>query len=104
VGGQHLNPSTKKWTTSGTDASSKQLEHAFDQFVLNLIFQDLWHYHELQEGPDYLYAPSTQHQLTYEEHNLDGEQLLKVVMRKFLPGNSLLEMIAITLISPVTTQ
>jgi elongation factor 2 len=84
--------------------SSKQLECAFDQFVLNLIFQDLWRYHELQEGLDYLHAPSTQHQLAYEERNLDGKQLLKVVMWKFLPDNSLLEMIAITLTSPVTTQ
>jgi elongation factor 2 len=104
VGGQHFNPSTKKWTTSGTDASGKQLERAFDQFVPNLIFQDLWRYHELQEGPDYLHAPSTRHQLAYEERNLDGKQLLKVVMRKFLPGDSLLEMIAITLTSSVTTQ
>jgi hypothetical protein len=36
--------------------SGKQLERAFNQFVPDLVFQDLWRYHEFQ-GPDYLHAP-----------------------------------------------
>jgi elongation factor 2 len=42
--------------------------------------------------------------LASEEHNPERKQLLKVVMRKFLPGDSLLEMIVISPPSPVTTQ
>ena len=43
--------------------------------------------------------------LTSEERDLEGKQLLKVIMRNFLPaGDSLLEMIVINLPSPVTAQ
>jgi elongation factor 2 len=43
--------------------------------------------------------------LTSDEKDLEGKQLLKVIMRKFLPaGDSLLEMIVINLPSPVTAQ
>jgi elongation factor 2 len=93
----------KKWMTSGTDANGKQLERAFNQFVLNLIFQDLWHYHGFKKD----WITSMLYQLDINspiEHNLDGKQLLKVVMQKFLPDDSLLEIIAITLTSSVTTQ
>lgn len=43
--------------------------------------------------------------LTSDEKDLEGKQLLKVMMRKFLPaGDSLLEMIVVNLPSPVTAQ
>lgn len=44
-------------------------------------------------------------QLKSDEKDLEGKQLLKVVMKKFLPaGEALLEMIVIHLPSPVTAQ
>ena len=43
--------------------------------------------------------------LTHDDKEFDEKQLLKVVMRKWLPaGDALLEMITIHLPSPVTAQ
>ena len=38
-GDNFFNPTTRKWTTSGTSADGKPLERAFNQFVLDPIFK-----------------------------------------------------------------
>lgn len=38
-GDNYFNPKTKKWTNKATDADGKQLERAFNLFVLDPIFK-----------------------------------------------------------------
>ncbi|TFY66409.1 hypothetical protein EVG20_g4685 [Dentipellis fragilis] len=104
-GDNYFNPATKKWTTKGTDADGKQLERAFNKFVLDpifMIFDAVMNYKKDKIGP---MLDKLEVKLAQEERDLEGKALLKVVMRKFLPaGDSLLEMIVINLPSPATAQ
>ncbi|GLA33166.1 elongation factor 2, partial [Aspergillus niger] len=100
-GDNYFNPKTRKWTKSA-DAG---VERAFNMFVLDPIFRlfDSIMNFKKDEIPKLL--EKLEIKLTSEERDLEGKQLLKVVMRKFLPaGDSLLEMICINLPSPVTAQ
>ncbi|KAF9011075.1 P-loop containing nucleoside triphosphate hydrolase protein [Cyathus striatus] len=91
-GDNFFNPTTRKWTTNGTDANGKQLERAFNMFVLDPIFKV---FDAVMNFKKDSIAPMLE--------KLDA--LLKVIMRKFLPaGDSLLEMIVINLPSPATAQ
>jgi elongation factor 2 len=104
-GDSYFNPKTKKWSKSGTDADGKPLERAFNSFVLDPIFRifDAIMNFKKDEIPTLLTKLDIK--LTADEKDLEGKQLLKVVMKKFLPaGDSLLEMIVINLPSPATAQ
>jgi elongation factor 2 len=104
-GDNYFNPSTKKWTTNGTDANGKQLERAFNQFVLDPIFKIFDAIMNFKKDQINSMLEKLEVKLASEERDLEGKQLLKVVMRKFLPaGDSLLEMIVINLPSPATAQ
>ncbi|KAK3833642.1 MAG: P-loop containing nucleoside triphosphate hydrolase protein [Linnemannia gamsii] len=104
-GENYFNPTTKKWTTKGNDADGKPLERAFNMFVLDPIFklfdstmnkkkEDVW---PLLEKLDIV--------LKSDEKDFEGKQLLKTVMKKFLPaGEALMEMLVIHLPSPITAQ
>ncbi|KAI0778312.1 P-loop containing nucleoside triphosphate hydrolase protein [Trametes elegans] len=104
-GDNFFNPATKKWTTKSTDTDGKQLERAFNMFVLDPIFRifdAVMNYKKDQVGT---ICEKLDIKLAPEERDLEGKQLLKVMMRKFLPaGDSLLEMIVINLPSPATAQ
>ncbi|THH10211.1 hypothetical protein EW146_g8442 [Bondarzewia mesenterica] len=104
-GDNFFNPTTRKWTTKGTDADGKQLERAFTKFVLDpifMIFDAVMNFKKDKIGP---MLEKLDIKLVQEERDLEGKALLKVVMRKFLPaGDSLLEMIVINLPSPATAQ
>jgi elongation factor 2 len=104
-GDNYFNPTTKKWTSKGTDTDGKTLERAFNMFVLDPIFKifdAIMNFKKDQIGP---MLDKLNIKLAQEERDLEGKQLLKVVMRKFLPaGDSLLEMIVINLPSPATAQ
>jgi elongation factor 2 len=104
-GDNYFNPATKKWTSKGTDTDGKQLERAFSMFVLDPIFKifdAIMNFKKDQIAP---MLEKLDIKLAQEERDLEGKQLLKVVIRKFLPaGDSLLEMIVINLPSPATAQ
>ncbi|KAI0285485.1 P-loop containing nucleoside triphosphate hydrolase protein [Russula aff. rugulosa BPL654] len=104
-GDNFFNPATKKWSTKSTDADGKSLERAFNQFVLDPIFKIFESVMNFQKDKIAPMLEKLDVKLAQDERDLEGKQLLKVIMRKFLPaGDSLLEMIVINLPSPATAQ
>ncbi|EJD47957.1 eukaryotic translation elongation factor 2 [Auricularia subglabra TFB-10046 SS5] len=104
-GDNFFNPATKKWTTKSTDSDGKQLERAFNGFVLEPIYQIFDAVMQFKKDKIPTMLEKLDVKLAPEERDLEGKALLKVVMRKFLPaGDSLLEMIVINLPSPKTAQ
>ncbi|RPD82431.1 eukaryotic translation elongation factor 2 [Lentinus tigrinus ALCF2SS1-7] len=104
-GDNFFNPATKKWTTKSTDADGKQLERAFNMFVLDPIFRIFDAVMNFKKDEVTKICDKLDVKLAQDERDLEGKALLKVVMRKFLPaGDSLLEMIVINLPSPATAQ
>ncbi|KAJ2955663.1 hypothetical protein NQZ79_g8362 [Umbelopsis isabellina] len=104
-GENFFNPKTKKWTTKSTDAEGKPLERAFNMFVLDPIFKIFDSVMNFKKDQTATLLEKLEIKLAADEKDLEGKQLLKVVMRKFLPaGDALLEMICIHLPSPVTAQ
>lgn len=103
-GDNFFNPATKKWTKNGTH-EGKQLERAFNMFVLDPIFRIFDAVMNFKKESIAPMLEKLEVKLTPEEKDLEGKALLKVIMRKFLPaGDSLLEMIVINLPSPATAQ
>ncbi|KAL1934061.1 hypothetical protein VTP01DRAFT_6243 [Rhizomucor pusillus] len=104
-GENYFNPKTKKWTNKSTDADGKPLERAFNMFVLDPIYKIFDSIMNFKKDVIPTLLEKLEINLKNEEKDLEGKQLLKVVMRKFLPaGDALLEMICIHLPSPVTAQ
>ncbi|KAL5519479.1 EFT2_1 [Sanghuangporus vaninii] len=104
-GDNFFNPATKKWSTKATDADGKQLERAFNMFVLDPIYKIFDAVMNFKKEQVFTMLEKLDVKLTQEEKDLDGKALLKVCMRKFLPaGDSMLEMIVINLPSPATAQ
>ncbi|KIJ38430.1 hypothetical protein M422DRAFT_210847 [Sphaerobolus stellatus SS14] len=104
-GDNFFNPATKKWTTKNTDADGKQLERAFNMFVLDPIFRIFDAVMNYKKDAATAMCEKLDIKLLADEKDLEGKPLLKVIMRKFLPaGDSLLEMIVINLPSPKTAQ
>ncbi|KAL5533708.1 EFT1_2 [Sanghuangporus baumii] len=104
-GDNFFNPATKKWSTKASDADGKQLERAFNMFVLDPIYKIFDAVMNFKKEQVFNMLEKLDVKLTQEEKDLDGKALLKVCMRKFLPaGDSMLEMIVINLPSPATAQ
>ncbi|KAA8644123.1 elongation factor 2 [Aspergillus tanneri] len=104
-GDNYFNPKTKKWSKTSTDSDGKPLERAFNQFILDPIFKifNAVNNDKKEEIPTLL--EKLEIKLASDEKDLVGKQLLKTVMRKFLPAaDAMLEMICIHLPSPVTAQ
>lgn len=102
-GENFYNPKTKKWAKSRDD--SGDYKRSFSMFILDPIykvFQAIMNY-KTDEIPKLLEKLNIV--LKGEDKEKDGKNLLKVVMRQWLPaGEALLQMIAIHLPSPVTAQ
>ncbi|CAL8131382.1 unnamed protein product [Orchesella dallaii] len=100
-GDSFFNPTTKKWAKT-KDAENKR---SFNMYVLDPIykvFDAIMNYKK--EMIDTLLV-KLKIELRPEEREQEGKKLLKVVMRNWLPaGETLLQMIAIHLPSPVTAQ
>jgi len=100
-GDSFFNPGSKKWQKT-KEADNKR---AFNMYVLDPIFKvfDVIMNYKKEETATLLGKLGVK--LLPEDQDKDGKQLLKVVMRTWLPaGETLLQMIAIHLPSPVTAQ
>ncbi|KLO10112.1 P-loop containing nucleoside triphosphate hydrolase protein [Schizopora paradoxa] len=104
-GDNYFNPATKKWTTKSTDADGKPLERAFNMLILDPIYKIFDAVMNSKTDLINAMLEKLEIKLLQKERELEGKDLLKCVMRKFLPaGDSLLEMIVINLPSPATAQ
>lgn len=104
-GDSFFNPKTKKWTNKDKDADGKQLERAFNMFVLDPIFRLFSSIMNFKKDEIPTLLEKLEINLKGDEKDLEGKALLKVVMRKFLPAaDAMLEMIVIHLPSPITAQ
>jgi len=104
-GDNFFNPATKKWSNKGVDSDGKTLDRAFNSFVLEPIYQIFDAVMNFKKDKVTAMLEKLDIKLAQDERELEGKALLKVVMRKFLPaGDSLLEMIVISLPSPKTAQ
>jgi elongation factor 2 len=100
-GDSFFNTATKKWAKQ-KEADNKR---AFNMYVLDPIFKvfDVIMNYKKEETASLLGKLGIK--LLPEDQDKDGKALLKVVMRTWLPaGDTLLQMIAIHLPSPVTAQ
>ncbi|EON97522.1 putative elongation factor 2 protein [Phaeoacremonium minimum UCRPA7] len=103
-GDNYFNPATKKWTKNGTH-NGKNLERAFNQFILDPIFKIFAAVMNFKKDEVESLLTKLDLKLPASEKDKEGKQLLKVVMRTFLPAaDSLLEMMILHLPSPVTAQ
>ncbi|KAF3009032.1 Elongation factor 2 [Neopestalotiopsis sp. 37M] len=103
-GDSYFNPHTKKWTSKGTH-EGKQLERAFNQFILDPIFKIFASVMNFKKEETATLLSKLDLKLSPEDRDKEGKQLLKAVMRTFLPAaDCLLEMMILHLPSPVTAQ
>ncbi|KAK2740547.1 Elongation factor 2 [Myotisia sp. PD_48] len=103
-GDSYFNPKTKKWTKVG-EYEGKQLERAFNQFILDPIFKIFNAVTHSKKEEIANLVEKLEIKLTSEEKQLEDKPLLKILMKKFLPAaDALLEMMVLHLPSPVTAQ
>ncbi|KAI8838893.1 P-loop containing nucleoside triphosphate hydrolase protein [Chytriomyces cf. hyalinus JEL632] len=104
-GDNYFNPATKKWTTKAQDANGKDLEHAFNMFVLDPIYKLFDSIMSFRKEETVALLEKLNVVLEPYGIELEGRSLLKTVMRAFLPfANAILKMTCIHLPSPVTAQ
>ncbi|PMD50218.1 P-loop containing nucleoside triphosphate hydrolase protein [Hyaloscypha bicolor E] len=103
-GDNYFNPHTKKWTNKANH-EGKPLDRAFNQFILDPIFRIFAAVMNFKKDEIPTLLEKLNIKLTPEDREKEGKQLLKVVMRTFLPAaDALMEMMILHLPSPVTAQ
>ncbi|EMR66122.1 putative elongation factor 2 protein [Eutypa lata UCREL1] len=103
-GDNYFNPKTKKWTTK-SNHEGKELERAFNQFILDPIFKIFSAVMNFKKEETKTLLEKLELKLPSGEADKEGKQLLKSVMKAFLPAaDSLLEMMILHLPSPTTAQ
>jgi elongation factor 2 len=103
-GDSYFNPATKKWTKNGTH-EGKQLDRAFCQFILDPIFKIFAAVMNFKKDEITSLLEKLNLKLSVDDREKEGKQLLKAVMKTFLPAaDCLLEMMILHLPSPVTAQ
>jgi len=100
-GENFYNPATKKWAKNQEEG----FKRSFTMFVLDPIFKVFDAIMNFKKEDTAKLLEKLHIQLKGDDKEKEGKELLKVVMRTWLPaGDSLLQMIAIHLPSPVTAQ
>jgi len=100
-GENFYNPATKKWAKNQEEGYKR----SFTMFVLDPIFKVFDAIMNFKKEETAKLLAKLNIQLKGDDKEKEGKELLKVVMRTWLPaGDSLLQMIAIHLPSPVTAQ
>jgi elongation factor 2 len=103
-GDNYFNPHTKKWTNKPTH-EGKPLERAFNQFILDPIFKIFSAVMNFKKDEIPTLLEKLNIKLSTDDKEKEGKQLLKIIMRTFLPAaDALLEMMILHLPSPVTAQ
>ncbi|RYP25148.1 hypothetical protein DL765_000029 [Monosporascus sp. GIB2] len=103
-GDNYFNPKTKKWTTKSTH-EGQELERAFNQFILDPIFKIFSAVMNFKKEEISTLLSKLDLKLPAADADKEGKQLLKAVMKAFLPAaDSLLEMMILHLPSPTTAQ
>ncbi|KAM9915231.1 hypothetical protein OXX80_014200, partial [Metschnikowia pulcherrima] len=78
-GDSFFNPKTKKWTNKDKDADGKQLERAFNMFVLDPIFRLFSSIMNFKKEEIPTLLEKLEINLKADEKELEGKALLKVV-------------------------
>jgi len=100
-GDNFFNMKSKKWAKQKEDDNKR----SFNMYVLDPIFKVFDAIMNYKKEDTATLLEKLNIKLRPEDSDKDGKQLLKVVMRTWLPaGETLLQMIAIHLPSPVTAQ
>ncbi|CAG9835884.1 unnamed protein product [Diabrotica balteata] len=100
-GENFFNPKTKKWAKQKDDDNKR----SFCMYILDPIYKIFDSIMNYKKEEYEALLPKLGIALKHEDKDKDGKQLLKVVMRTWLPaGEALLQMIAIHLPSPVVAQ
>jgi elongation factor 2 len=100
-GNQFYNPKEKKWDKEGKEGYVR----GFTQYILDPIYKVFDFCMKRPKEEALALADKLGIKLTTEEKDNQDKQLMKVIMRKWLPaGDALLQMITIHLPSPVTAQ
>jgi len=104
-GDNYFDGEAKKWTSNSVSSTGQPLVRAFCQFILDPIYQltravvdeDMEKVSKMIETLKIKMPPA--------EMDLKGKDLLKAIMRKFLPAaDAILEMIVLQLPSPIVAQ
>ncbi|KAJ5067332.1 eukaryotic translation elongation factor 2 [Anaeramoeba ignava] len=104
-GDNFYDPQSKKWNHTGLTANKKPLKRAFCQFIIEPIQQIFQAVMNNQIDKVVQMCTKLGIHLKQEEKELVQKDLLKTVMKKFLPAaDALLEMIVLHLPSPVVAQ
>jgi elongation factor 2 len=101
----YFDPEDKKWKTKNVSVSGKPLQRAFNQFILEPIYTMFKTVENNDKTKLEKLLTTLKINLSSEEKELEGKQLLKTIMRKWLPAaDMLLEMIVLHLPSPAVAQ
>ncbi|XP_058230859.1 LOW QUALITY PROTEIN: elongation factor 2 [Hemibagrus wyckioides] len=104
-GDKYFDPSCGKFSKTATNADGKKLPRTFCQLVLDPIFKVFDAIMNFKKEETQKLIEKLNIKLDAEDKEKEGKQLLKAVMRRWLPaGDALLQMITIHLPSPVTAQ
>uniref|UniRef100_A0A8B9JZ36 Elongation factor 2 n=1 Tax=Astyanax mexicanus TaxID=7994 RepID=A0A8B9JZ36_ASTMX len=104
-GDKYFDPSNGKFSKTAKNAEGKNLPRTFCQLVLDPIFKVFDAIMNFKKEETQKLIEKLNVKLDAEDKEKEGKQLLKAVMRRWLPaGEALLQMITIHLPSPVTAQ